>query len=106
MAKRQTGFWVQPITIRALRQRCRSKQLLTWRSGSRFRSRWIIISSPFYGEGHMDLQIDGKLALVSGSTAGIGFAIAKSLASEGAHVIVNGRTPAAVEEAVTKLKNE
>ena len=54
----------------------------------------------------MDLQISGKLALVSGSTAGIGFAIAKSLASEGAHVIVNGRTPAAVEEAVTKLKDE
>lgn len=54
----------------------------------------------------MDLQISGKLALVSGSTAGIGFAIAKSLASEGAHVIVNGRTSAAVEEAVTKLKDE
>lgn len=54
----------------------------------------------------MDLQIAGKLALVSGSTAGIGFAIARALAAEGAHVIVNGRTEAAVDEAVTKLKGE
>jgi NAD(P)-dependent dehydrogenase (short-subunit alcohol dehydrogenase family) len=54
----------------------------------------------------MDLQIGGKLALVSGSTAGIGFAIARVLAAEGAHVIVNGRTQAAVDEAVMKLKGE
>src|SRR5271168_4612442 len=54
----------------------------------------------------MDLQITGKLALVSGSTAGIGFAIARALAAEGARVIVNGRTQVAVDEAVTKLKNE
>ena len=44
----------------------------------------------------MDLQLDGKLALVSGSTAGIGYAIARTLAQEGAHVIVNGRSQAAV----------
>lgn len=54
----------------------------------------------------MDLLIAGKLALVSGSTAGIGFAIAHALAAEGAHVIINGRTPAAVEQAVAKLKEE
>lgn len=36
----------------------------------------------------MDMQLDGKLALVSGSTAGIGFAIARTLAQEGARVIV------------------
>jgi NAD(P)-dependent dehydrogenase (short-subunit alcohol dehydrogenase family) len=54
----------------------------------------------------MDLQIGGKLALVSGSTAGIGFAIARVLAAEGAHVIVNGRTQAAVDEAIMKLKGE
>jgi NAD(P)-dependent dehydrogenase (short-subunit alcohol dehydrogenase family) len=40
----------------------------------------------------VDLKLIGKIALVTGSTAGIGFAIAKSLASEGAHVYVNGRT--------------
>ena len=40
----------------------------------------------------MDLDLKGKLALVSGSTAGIGFAIASALAGEGARVIVNGRT--------------
>lgn len=40
----------------------------------------------------MDLQLKDKLALVSGSTAGIGFAIANALAREGARVIINGRT--------------
>ena len=39
----------------------------------------------------MNLQLSGKLALVSGSTAGIGYAIARTLAEEGATVIVNGR---------------
>ena len=47
----------------------------------------------------MDLQLKGKLALVSGSTAGIGYAIAHTLAQEGASVIVNGRSQAAVDEA-------
>jgi NAD(P)-dependent dehydrogenase (short-subunit alcohol dehydrogenase family) len=51
----------------------------------------------------MDLQLDSKRALVSGSTAGIGYAIAEALAKEGAHVIINGRTPARVEAAVQKL---
>jgi hypothetical protein len=52
----------------------------------------------------MDLQLNGKLALVSGSTAGIGFAIAQALANEGARVIVNGRTASRVDAAVAKLK--
>jgi NAD(P)-dependent dehydrogenase (short-subunit alcohol dehydrogenase family) len=52
----------------------------------------------------MDLQLKGKTALVSGSTAGIGYAIAETLAREGARVIVNGRTQAAVDQAVAKLK--
>jgi hypothetical protein len=51
----------------------------------------------------MDLQLDGKLALVSGSTAGIGYSIAEALANEGAHVIVNGRTATRVEQALQKL---
>ena len=51
----------------------------------------------------MDLQLEGKLALVSGSTAGIGYAIAEALAKEGARVIVNGRTQARVDAAVQKL---
>src|ERR1700734_3095909 len=51
----------------------------------------------------MDLQLDGKRALVSGSTAGIGYAIARALAYEGAHVIVNGRTQARVDAALKKL---
>jgi NAD(P)-dependent dehydrogenase (short-subunit alcohol dehydrogenase family) len=51
----------------------------------------------------MDLQLDGKLAVVTGSTAGIGYAIAEALAREGARVVVNGRTQAAVSEAVAKI---
>jgi NAD(P)-dependent dehydrogenase (short-subunit alcohol dehydrogenase family) len=51
----------------------------------------------------MDLQLDNKLAVVSGSTAGIGYAIAEALAREGARVIVNGRTQAAVSAAVSKI---
>lgn len=52
----------------------------------------------------MDLQLKGKLALVSGSTAGIGYAIAHTLAKEGADVIVNGRTQSAVDEAVARIR--
>ncbi|HEY1131182.1 MAG TPA: SDR family oxidoreductase [Roseateles sp.] len=51
----------------------------------------------------MDLQLKNRLALVSGSTAGIGQAIAQSLAAEGARVIVNGRRQAAVDEAVAAI---
>ncbi len=50
----------------------------------------------------MDLELTDKLALVSGSTKGIGFAIAHELAREGARVILNGRT----EESVAAAKQE
>ena len=53
----------------------------------------------------MNLQLENKLALVSGSTKGIGFAIAVSLAQEGARVIVNGRAEKSVAEAVAKIRN-
>ena len=52
----------------------------------------------------MDLQLAGKRALVTGSTAGIGLATATGLFREGASVVVNGRTPQRVEEAVKKIK--
>ena len=52
----------------------------------------------------MNLQLENKLALVSGSTAGIGFAIAKTLAGERAHVILNGRTETRVREAIDSLR--
>jgi NAD(P)-dependent dehydrogenase (short-subunit alcohol dehydrogenase family) len=51
----------------------------------------------------MDLNLKGKLALVSGSTAGIGLAIASALAREGARVIVNGRSQSSVDKAVARL---
>lgn len=51
----------------------------------------------------MDLGLTGKLALVTGSTAGIGFAICEALAREGARVIVNGRSKESVDAAVARL---
>jgi NAD(P)-dependent dehydrogenase (short-subunit alcohol dehydrogenase family) len=53
----------------------------------------------------MDLALNGRLALVTGSTAGIGFAIAASLAREGARAIVNGRAQASVDRVVSQLKS-
>jgi NAD(P)-dependent dehydrogenase (short-subunit alcohol dehydrogenase family) len=51
----------------------------------------------------MDLGIEGRLALVTGSTMGIGRAIAETLAAEGARVIVNGRNEATVKDVVAAL---
>ncbi len=51
----------------------------------------------------MNLELDGKKAFVSGSTAGIGLAIASRLAQEGAEVWVNGRTKERVDEALAQL---
>ena len=45
----------------------------------------------------MDLKLSDKVVLITGSTAGIGFAIARALAAEGAHVYVNGRTQKRVD---------
>jgi NAD(P)-dependent dehydrogenase (short-subunit alcohol dehydrogenase family) len=52
----------------------------------------------------MDLQLTNKLALVTGSTAGIGYAIAEALTHEGARVILNGRSQTGVDEAAAKIK--
>ena len=52
----------------------------------------------------MDMKLQNRLAFVSGSTAGIGYAIAQALAAEGARVIVNGRTQASVDAAVASIK--
>lgn len=54
----------------------------------------------------MDLQLKGKTALVTGSTLGIGFAIAAALAQEGAKVIVNGRSRERVDAALARLPGE
>lgn len=52
----------------------------------------------------MDLGLAGKHALVTGSTAGIGLAIARGLAAEGAHVAVTGRTQATVDAALKRIR--
>jgi NAD(P)-dependent dehydrogenase (short-subunit alcohol dehydrogenase family) len=54
----------------------------------------------------MDLGLKGKVAVVSGSTAGIGFAIAAELAKEGAAVVVNGRTEARVASALERIRQK
>ena len=53
----------------------------------------------------MDMKLNNRLALVTGSTAGIGYAIAEALAKEGARVIVNGRSQASVNAALSAIKS-
>jgi NAD(P)-dependent dehydrogenase (short-subunit alcohol dehydrogenase family) len=52
----------------------------------------------------MNLGLQGKLAAITGSTAGIGYAIAATLAEEGARVVINGRTQARVDSALERLR--
>jgi NAD(P)-dependent dehydrogenase (short-subunit alcohol dehydrogenase family) len=54
----------------------------------------------------MDLQLKAKTALVTGSTAGIGLAIARALAREGASVVITGRTQGRVDEAIENVRRE
>lgn len=54
----------------------------------------------------MKIDLSGKTTIVTGSTAGIGYAIARGLAQAGAAVVVNGRSPAGVETAVVRLRRE
>src|SRR5438445_10358057 len=52
----------------------------------------------------VDLQLKGKLALVTGSTSGIGLAIGSSLAGEGATALINGRSGRRVDEASATIR--
>ena len=54
----------------------------------------------------MDMQLKNRSALITGSTSGIGFAIAKGLAAEGANVTLTGRTQAAVDRALAQLRRD
>jgi NAD(P)-dependent dehydrogenase (short-subunit alcohol dehydrogenase family) len=66
-------------------------------------TRSLAISSEDIREKAMNIDLSGTTALVTGSTAGIGHAIAKGLALAGASVIVNGRGQAKVDEAVSSI---
>ena len=62
--------------------------------------------APAGERGKLNLKFENKTALVSASTAGIGFAIALELAREGARVFVNGRTQARVQAAIVNIRHE
>src|SRR5271165_3926265 len=102
---RWRGFQASAIEVRLVRQAscAETHRPFEWRLSSDAASSGDAI--PRQGLS-MDLQLKGKRALVTGSTAGIGFAIAASLAKEGARVIVNGRTQEGVDKAVAKIKAE
>jgi NAD(P)-dependent dehydrogenase (short-subunit alcohol dehydrogenase family) len=57
-----------------------------------------------FKKNEMDLKLKDKIAFISGSTTGIGFATAKRLLTEGARVIINGRTKETVDKSVSELK--
>src|SRR6516225_9399174 len=52
----------------------------------------------------MNIDLSGKTAIVTGSSSGIGFAIARGLAASGARVVVNGRSQDSVDKAVARLR--
>ena len=54
----------------------------------------------------MDLKLNKKIALVTGSSSGIGFGIAKKLCDEGCHVILNGRHEKTLKNCAKKLGNQ
>ena len=70
----------------------------------RFTTFWVTLLLWSAAAQSMDLQLAGKQALVTGSTSGIGYAIAKSLLEEGADVIVNGRSQETVDAAIASLR--
>jgi 3-oxoacyl-[acyl-carrier protein] reductase len=54
----------------------------------------------------MDLKLKGKKALVTGASRGLGYAVARALAGEGATLAINSRTPANIEAAAKMIANE
>src|SRR5215469_15324238 len=73
-------------------------------AGSPSVSWWGHLRTAGIGAINMDLQLRGKRALVTGSTAGIGLAAATGLYKEGTSVVINGRTQERVEETVGKIR--
>jgi NAD(P)-dependent dehydrogenase (short-subunit alcohol dehydrogenase family) len=69
---------------------------------------WLMLAATYLSgpATAMDFKLDNKLALVTGSTAGIGYASARALLKEGARVIINGRTQEGVDAAIAQLKKE
>src|SRR5688572_5872350 len=79
---------------------CRSRLPVGERPGSRC----LIISAKATRTGEEMFSLQGKVALVTGASRGLGWAMAQALARAGAHVILNARDPAALDERVTQLQ--
>jgi NAD(P)-dependent dehydrogenase (short-subunit alcohol dehydrogenase family) len=63
----------------------------------------LLRAERFHSEAGMIIDLSNKRAIVTGSTAGIGFAIAHGLAASGAAVVVNGRAPGSTRAAQERL---
>jgi NAD(P)-dependent dehydrogenase (short-subunit alcohol dehydrogenase family) len=81
-----------------------ASQLSTRRSVKKFWFAACLVALVSWPAAAMDLLLEGKQALVTGSTSGIGYAIASALLREGADVIVNGRTQQTVDAAIARLR--
>jgi short subunit dehydrogenase len=66
----------------------------------------IVVIASYEEEQYMDLQLSGRLALVTGSTVGIGLAIGSGLTGEGATVVINGRSKERVTKAIGKIRQK
>src|SRR6266550_4502691 len=91
-----------PVSKAALRRRFFIGQLrrVVGDCAGACRSRYLLHEQRRW---HMKIDLSGKTALVTGSTSGIGHAIAKGLASAGAAVVINGRTQCKVDAAVAAI---
>lgn len=69
-------------------------------------SQCIIISTliTYKGEFRLELHLEGKAAIVTGGSAGIGLACAKGLVREGVHVLINGRNRERLDRAIEELQ--
>src|SRR5580692_8598180 len=93
-----------PLSQRTLSMRSTMRSTMRSATSSLYACMVLLSLATLQPAAAMDLQLTGKTALVTGSTGGIGYGIAKVLLHEGAQVIINGRTPESVAKAVASLQ--